>query len=219
MKTTYFARCVRSAGCFDYEESNVVKIEVGPFAIAAISGPEEACVGETQHFSAAPTGSDASFHWDFGAAASPATATTQFVSTTWATAGIKTVTLTVERLGCSISRSETVRVSTQPSICGTGRLGDKYTNEANSSLGTSTAVSAYPNPFTDAFILETSSIFEDNAAVEVLDMQGSTLFSTIWKNSQLSLQLNMTTYPAGIYFVKIQKTGDIPELLRLIKQN
>lgn len=216
--TTYYARCVRSAGCFDYEESNVVKVDVGPYAVAVIYGPEEVCVGEEENFSATPTGDDATFHWDFGDSASPSTATGQHVSTTWNTTGNKTVVLTVMRLGCSISNSEVIHVSDHPSDCGPGWLEGNGSGVAGVNANIAQQYIIYPNPFEETFVLETSNSFENDALVEVLDLQGRRLFSKILADGQTQLRLDMTAYAAGIYFVKVPNAEGESELLRVIKQ-
>jgi hypothetical protein len=110
---TYFIRCVRRAGCTDFiGESNIVVILVTPLPNIQIEqAPSSLCVNESTSFQAAYAGATATYLWDFGAGASTQTSTQINVyNLTYSTAGTKTVILTVENMGCSISITHELEV-------------------------------------------------------------------------------------------------------------
>lgn len=116
-ETTYFTRCVRRDNC-NYLESNVLTVEVGDDAVAQISGPNIVCVGEEAIFQAVNPGNGATISWNFTGSSSVESATTPTVSTTWATFGSFSATLTVTRNGCTSTRVFNVAVVNNPNRCG-----------------------------------------------------------------------------------------------------
>ena len=105
-QSTYYIRCARREGCDDYiGESNVVAKEITPFPLAQIiDAPNLICQNEESRFEAAIAGAGATYFWEFPNGGSPSTASTRVVEpVTWTTPGVKTVTLTVTRFGCSFS--------------------------------------------------------------------------------------------------------------------
>ncbi len=113
-QTTYYIRCARRQGCNTFTgESNIVKVEVLELPNAEIASiPDNVCQDEPISISAAFAGSGATYIWDLGATASPATYTGLNVpAVSWSSLGIKTITLTVEKDGCtSPTVSETIDV-------------------------------------------------------------------------------------------------------------
>jgi hypothetical protein len=113
-QTTYYIRCSRRSGCDDYiGESNIVKKEVTPYPLTQITAaPSTLCMNEGGRFEAAIAGGGATYSWNFGNTANPQTAATRVVDGVfWTTQGLKTVTLTVTRLGCSFSATVNVNVT------------------------------------------------------------------------------------------------------------
>ena len=105
-QNTYFVRCSRREGCTDYiGETNIVAILVTPLPTIEIEqAPSSLCLSEEGSFQAAYAGAVATYFWDFGDGASPQTSTERNVyNVGYSSTGIKTVTLTVENMGCSIS--------------------------------------------------------------------------------------------------------------------
>ena len=103
---TYFVRCARRLGCTNYTgESNIVAILVTPLpSIGIEQAPTSLCLDESTSFQAVYAGATATYLWDFGAGASTQTSTQRNVyNLTYSSTGIKTVTLTVVNMGCSIS--------------------------------------------------------------------------------------------------------------------
>ncbi|MCF8245893.1 MAG: T9SS type A sorting domain-containing protein [Saprospiraceae bacterium] len=114
-QTTYYIRCARRAGCPDYPgESNIVSKTITPNPLAQIiDHPNVICKDVGGRFEAAIAGGGATYAWDFGADATPATAASRVVNpVSWSTEGIKTVSLTVTRFGCSVTVTVTVAVNT-----------------------------------------------------------------------------------------------------------
>lgn len=117
-QTTYFTRCVRREGCILFLEPEPVVKFVDTIAVAAISGPSIVCVDEPETFTAQDNGAGATYLWDFGNGATPATATTPSVSVSWSGFGNRTISLTVTRNGCTSYATKLVSVSNSPILCG-----------------------------------------------------------------------------------------------------
>jgi PKD repeat protein len=103
---TYFVRCARRSGCTNYTgESNIVAILVTPLpSIGIEQAPTSLCLDESTSFQAVYAGATTTYLWDFGAGTSTQTSTQRNVyNLTYSSTGIKTVTLTVVNMGCSIS--------------------------------------------------------------------------------------------------------------------
>jgi hypothetical protein len=123
-ETTYFVRCVRRENCIDFLESNIVTITVGDDAVASISAPDVACVGDAVNFTSLNNGPGATYHWDFGGGI-PATSNSQNVTgVIWNTWGLKTVTLTVTANGCTSTAVHQISITNSPSFCGNGLIID-----------------------------------------------------------------------------------------------
>ena len=116
-QTTFFTRCVRRNNC-QYVESNVITIEVGDDAVADISGPTSICVGEEAIFQATNPGDGAVITWNFTGSSALESATGPIVTTSWATFGSFSVTLTVTANGCTSTQTRNIAVLNNPSRCG-----------------------------------------------------------------------------------------------------
>ncbi len=117
-ETTYFIRCVRRENCVEFLESNIVTITVDTVAVAEINGPQGGCVNTPIDFSATNNGPNATYAWNFGDGV-PATANTQSVpGVVWSSFGLKTVTLSVTRNGCTSTDILQIYITNLPSFCG-----------------------------------------------------------------------------------------------------
>lgn len=113
-QTTYYIRCARRAGCPDYPgETNIVSKTLTPNPLAQIiDAPITICTSIGDRFEAAIAGGGATYSWDFGSGAVPATASTRVVDPVyWTTSGVKTISLTVTRFGCSVTVTTAVLVN------------------------------------------------------------------------------------------------------------
>lgn len=88
--------------CVDYDTVNVT---VFPIPEATFTLDPTNCMGEAETITYTGfNGAGATYSWDFGVGATPATANTQGPhSVTWSSQGVKTVTLTVAENGCTSS--------------------------------------------------------------------------------------------------------------------
>ena len=116
-ETTYFTRCVRRSNC-QYLESNVITIDVGDDAVASISGPTSICVGEEAIFQASNPGNGAVITWNFTGSSAVESSNGALVTTSWATFGSFSVTLTVTANGCTSTETRNIAVLNNPSRCG-----------------------------------------------------------------------------------------------------
>lgn len=115
--STYFIRCSRRSGCVDYPaESNIVSKTITPNPLTQIiDEPGTLCPNEGGRFEAAIAGGGATYAWQFGADATPASAMTRVVNNvSWSTPGSKSVSLTVTRFGCAF----TITTSVEVQVCG-----------------------------------------------------------------------------------------------------
>ena len=121
-ETTYFVRCIRRGDDCPYIESNIIEVSVdGPDA-ASITGPTDICTGSTVTFTAGAVASaTATYSWNFGLNATPATATTASGNVTFSTFGVRLVTLTVVTANCTSTATLLVNVSDNSPAC-TGNL-------------------------------------------------------------------------------------------------
>jgi hypothetical protein len=110
-ETTFFARCAFGVDCNIPVETNIVQITVGNTSRAIINGPTLLCVDEVYTFEAEDAGSGAVYMWDFGARATPQTATGRVVDVSYGLFGQRNVTLTVTRQGCETFATQRVAIS------------------------------------------------------------------------------------------------------------
>jgi hypothetical protein len=113
-QTTYYIRCSRRQGCEDYPgETNIVAKKITPEPLTQmLNAPDLLCVLQNGSFEAAIAGGGTIYAWEFGPGATPQTALTRAVdAVNWSSAGLKTVKLTVTRLGCSSSVTKNVQVN------------------------------------------------------------------------------------------------------------
>lgn len=114
-ETTFFVRCVRRNNC-PYIEGNVLTVEVDDDAVAAISAPASACVGEEVVFQAVNPGTN-NVTWNFSGSSTVESANGGTVATTWQTFGSFSVTLTVVRNGCTSTVTKNIQIVNTPSRC------------------------------------------------------------------------------------------------------
>ena len=81
-------------------------------------------------------------------------------------------------------------------------------------LSLSDGVKVYPNPATDYFTIDYGG-GDPITKMELFDMQGRKIGSLESDNSQGLLQFNVSQYPSGLYFVKIQ-TDNASTVKRLL---
>ena len=111
-QTTFVARCARRAGCTTYFETSIIKLELAPSPVVNIESlPAFICVGELDDFNATNAGIGATYSWDLGDGAIPATATGRFLTDiSWSTPGAKVITLKTTLFGCTFTMVRNVQV-------------------------------------------------------------------------------------------------------------
>ena len=124
-QTTFIARCVRRAGCTSYLEANIITLQVKSNPKAEIEHlPASACINEDISFNAVDGGIGATYFWDFGTDADPATFNGRNANgISWSSGGTKTITLEVSLLGCVKTVTETIDIND----CG-GSLISRFVN-------------------------------------------------------------------------------------------
>lgn len=145
--------------------------------------------------------------WDFGAGASPATATGSGPHTvTYSTAGLKTVSLEYADVFGNVFQSNTytdyINVAT-PANCGLSVV----------TIGEQNPIQYYPNPTSDDLFVN----FERpiSGIVEVVNIQGVTLNSMEVIQEQ-TLQVSLRDYAAGMYYIVIT-AGQNRHIIKSIK--
>ncbi|MFN4255557.1 MAG: SdrD B-like domain-containing protein, partial [Saprospiraceae bacterium] len=119
--TTYFVRLARRQGCGVFAgQSNIVEMKVAGDPAISIIGPTVGCPSDALGFAASgPVGT--TFSWNFGANASPATATGAGPhAVSYSDCGEKTVTLTGNLAGCESTATQSLFIedATYPTLVG-----------------------------------------------------------------------------------------------------
>ena len=138
-ETTLYRRLIRRNECNDWIASNTIEKKIKPIPVANITvvdneGSEIFCANTPYIFEAENAGVFANYHWDFGEAATPTTATKQsptaiiYTPSTVDAVTNQTIVLEVELDGCTNSDTLTHNIHpllqindvsiTQPTICG-----------------------------------------------------------------------------------------------------
>ncbi len=220
-ETTYYARCVKAAGCSDWIEGNSVKITVSDDAVAEIDEPSGICVGDQVVFTAAPNDLGATYHWNFGPWANPSTSNDPAPTVTWAHGGYITISLTVTANGCTSVDHMLIAVSSDPVYCGTaitspGNGTSFPTIETNATMGESFQV--YPNPVTDKLIVEWDGDVQSAVQVEVMGMTGRMLLTDEVPANTRYFTTNMNHLNPGIYLLRLRYNDGQQKVFKLVKQ-
>jgi len=212
-ETTYFARCIRRAGCL-FIESNIVEILVENTAVAEIEAENFVCIFDTHDYSAVDSGSDATYVWEFEDG-TPATATGQDISgVEYNSVGFKNVTLIVNRDGCVSTDVFQVIVSSVSFVC-TGNNSNAvsgYTPHSSNS-------NIYPNPTTGDSYLTLGDI-KDVAEVTLAVYSISGIHHTtlnIDQNTTRTL-IPISKYDNGIYVLVLKYDGETQRVFKLFKE-
>ena len=92
-----------------------------PIIQIAAGGNSTTCVNTPINFTATNAGTGATYAWNFGANATPATGSTIGpIAVSYSTSGTKTITLTVTNNGCSANTTTTVTIIGAPTIANAG---------------------------------------------------------------------------------------------------
>lgn len=84
--------------------------------------------------------------------------------------------------------------------------------------GTSTQLSAYPNPTHDQVRVVLPQAPEKNLDYEWIDASGHMLRKGTQPAGDRTMVLDMSSLPAGVYFIRLHGTGDMERPIRLVKR-
>jgi hypothetical protein len=107
VRATNFIRCIRRTGCGQYIEGNVItKTPAVAFSFQVERFP---CLNRPNVFTAADNGTGATYQWTFNGA-NISSANTRVANVTFTALGARSVTLTISKNGCTITRNVPVDV-------------------------------------------------------------------------------------------------------------
>lgn len=161
------------------------------------------------NYSSSNLGFGLSPFWDFGAGASPATATGSGPhSVTYSTPGLKTVTLEYrDQFGFAFDSRTSVDYINVTSLSACGVPITTIDNAEN--------ISMYPNPTTGDLSLDLGRI-PTEANIQILSIHGKVLTSIHTENEQY-FTLSLKEYTSGIYLVTVQME-ESTTTLKVIKE-
>lgn len=202
-ETTYFIRCVRRDECISYIESNMVTIVVGDDAIADISGPQWLCQQMDATYTATTATPDAQVSWQFFGPLYPVGSTTgHSVNVHSGNLGTALIILTVTENGCTASRQMRVTVSTPPNLC-------DQNNFLQSEFSDAEVITAYPNPTSDQLTINMGADHHEGGYLQLRSANGQMLTQMNIEKDRAMINLDLTKYPSGMYFVKVvEHTGN-----------
>ena len=217
-ETTYFARCVRAVGCKEWLETNIVEIVVEDDAVAAISGPNSLCIGESGAFTTPDNGPNAQYYWNFGLLATPNQSDQQSVNVSWPQKGYYTITLTVVNDGCTSYDTYGVVVLDDsspfcpPALEGTNPPLDQASSDWNNEF------ELFPNPASDELNIRWEKAVEGPVAFTIFAIDGKIMQETIGDGATLQHQIAISDIPAGLYLLNIKLSNGESINLKAIKQ-
>ncbi|MCB0705903.1 MAG: T9SS type A sorting domain-containing protein [Saprospiraceae bacterium] len=229
-QTTYYARCVRRDGCTGFEETDIVVKEVGTEAVAQINDLGLICVDDDVLLQAFNNGPGATYQWDFGNDAIPATSNSISELVTWTSFGLKTIHLVVVNNGCTSQLSLDIYVTNSTLFCGdqvadspigtTFPMGGGIQEDPEQrtlSLQIMNAMQLLPNPASGTTYLK-RSLTDNIWNVRVMDVVGKEVYQTNWEADQTTLSLDLAGWTPGLYFIRVEDNFGQTKVLRLISQ-
>ncbi|MGB0176994.1 MAG: T9SS type A sorting domain-containing protein [Owenweeksia sp.] len=104
--------------------------------------------------------------------------------------------------------------------CSTGRVGcglyeeedpffAVYGNNGNNESGGLTEIEIFPNPANGRFTINTT--LQDVEELRIFNATGAIVFKSEWNSEQVSLQVDMYEFPAGIYSVQLVSPDKVTE--------
>jgi hypothetical protein len=216
-QTTYFRRCAQVVGCEAVVESNIITITVDDIAVAEITDPGMICVGDPVTFVATPNPGDATYFWDFGLWATPATSDDSVVVVTWTQFGVVNVTLTVVNNGCTSTAVLPVAVSDSPVYCNMNLIAPNGQNGVAVLNGEEAQFVLYPNPATDRFTIEYNDAVETAVSLEILGMDGRQLERETLQEGTFSHTVDLSGLLPGTYMIRLTFNEGERKVMRLVK--
>lgn len=190
---------VSSMACGDSATTATV-VSAAPLPVASFTfAPAAPQEGEVVTFTNTSTNST-SWLWTFGAGGP--TSTNENPTHTFPTAGSPVVTLIATNDCGSDTTSQTLSIATAV----TGALGQG-------------SVSLYPNPSNGQFSLSLANVSAGLVEVSITDVRGAVVMnrSLSHDGGNSTLSMNLSTQPAGLYFVKVQSNGAMTTLQIIVQ--
>ncbi len=218
-ETTHFIRCVRAVGCEEWLETNIVSITVDDIAVAAIHNPEMVCVGDPVTFSAYNNPAGASYSWNFGYGANPATSNATNPTVTWNQWGYKKVSLTVSYNGCTSTDEIAFIVSNSTVLCGDALISENDNSVAvtKSTFSEERNFAFYPNPASDVLNIEWNRDLDSAIQVEIISTTGRILFKDDLQPENMHHRIELADLTSGLYLLRIQYGEGQMELFQWVK--
>ncbi|MBR9919469.1 MAG: T9SS type A sorting domain-containing protein [Bacteroidetes bacterium] len=204
--TTEFARCVVMDGCLVALESNTVIKAVGNEVDANPIGPASICLDEEGFYMVLPT-PGATYEWDFGPNATPASSNNYWANVSFSSTGIQTITLTVSTPGCTASNFMQVYVSNSPVNCDPGIQSPSTEGINGEGVFKEHKMLVYPNPFDEVVHIRLEQILDNPGLIKLSDVNGRVLQMRTLESGEISLSLEMMDVPSGVYFISLEVPG------------
>lgn len=178
-------------------------ITINPVPTASFTSTAPQCSGSIVSFTnTGTTGAGVTYSWDFGAGASPANSTAQNPSgVTYATAGTKTITLTVtNQFGCSATAIQTITINQTP-VASFSSTTPACTGDSVDFLNTGTTGAAYLWNFgSGATPVASTTSSPQNVVYSTAGIKTVTLITTLGSCTDTSIQIiNISQSPAPAF--------------------
>ncbi len=218
-QTTYFARCVKSATCNTWLETNVVEIKVEDDAVALIDEPGAICVGDEITFTAAPNGPNATYYWHFGPYATPSSSSAQSPTVVWSQPGYISISLTVTDNNCVSKDVQLIAVSDNPTYCGTSIISPDNNQGFGMQMSDfSGRIDVFPNPVGDILNVSWENELEMETTIEIISITGQQLRRLRLPANTHSTKLDVSDLEAGVYLLKLRTGDGEVSVVRLVKR-
>lgn len=120
-------------------------------------------------------------------------------------------------LSWTLGESVTETVTDGNTILTQGFQQSRYDIVAVENIEQNLNISLYPNPTSQYLNLDWEIPGENSIIVELVDMTGKTLVSKSYKETKSQKQINLSTYPAAEYFVKVSSGSNILKTYKVTK--
>jgi hypothetical protein len=94
----------------------------------------------------------------------------------------------------------------------------EYTNIVTAKIShTNDEVILTPNPTSNVILIQTKTPYQRNADFQILNMQGQVVLSSVLQAGAIELELNISDFPVGIYYLQLFVDNDVM-MKKIIKQ-
>ncbi|MDB5255812.1 MAG: C-terminal target protein [Chitinophagaceae bacterium] len=186
------------------DKINIAGTYASPVADFTASKTTGVASAEAIAFTNASTGNITSYTWNFGAEATPPTASTVGPhSVSYSTTGSKTISLTITGPGGTNTVTKTNYVSVVTSVISSSTLENA-------------GIKVYPNPTKDMIYIDAPN--SEYVSAEVLDVLSNTVIEKQGNTDGSRLEISLTGKPQGLYLMMI-KTSQGNFGTRVLKMN